>query len=312
MKNTNRLITFIVAVLMPLYIYAAVANYNHFPTLKPSHILDEKLTNISFAFGMRLLVSDYNGPLVRLRRTSDNAEKDFGWGDDDRVDISAINTWRNGSNVHVHTWYDQSGLGRNAVQTETIVNRQPRFYPDATIPYFQGDGSNDHLTVNTPNGIQDVTNSGAEGTVITLVRTTNERSYSFGVLTIDANNVTANRRWFSIMNWVDRTFIFDPGSCCGGTRTFNNNANANTWLVYSYIRQTANSIVRVGSTEMLNGAYTGNCTTTVDFTIGWAGGNTTLPRHATTRFSEFIMYATDITVTQVQEIEQNSMTFWGL
>ena len=75
MKTKNYLFSFIIVFILPMVVYGQIANYNHYPTIKPSHILDEKLTDISFAFSMRVLESDYTGAIVRLRRASDNAEK---------------------------------------------------------------------------------------------------------------------------------------------------------------------------------------------------------------------------------------------
>ncbi len=285
------------------FTYSQIVKYNNFPTMKPHHILDENLGNISFAFSMRVIESDYNGPLVRLRRAGDNAEQDFTWGDNDIVDIAAINAWRGGSNVFIHTWYDQSGLGRDAIQTTR--NRQPRFYPDTSNPYFQGDGSNDHLLIDTPNGIQDVTNAGDEGTVITIARATNNYQHSFGVLT-NAN------RWATHINWGNGRLYFDPGVCCNATRSFINNSNNNVWEIYTFMKTNTNTIARSGGTQRFNGVYNnGRCTRTEDFTIGWANGNQT-GNHARTSFTEFIMYNRDITTAQIQEIEQNAITFWGI
>ncbi|WP_435263340.1 hypothetical protein [Tenacibaculum sp. nBUS_03] len=282
--------------------YCQIATYNQYPSLKPSHILDEKLTNISFAFSMRVLESDYDGPLIRLRRAGDNAEQDFGWGDNDIVDIAAINAWRGTNNVFVHTWYDQSGLNRHAIQT--TLNRQPRFYPNS-FPYFQGDGSNDHLTINTPNGIQDVTTNGDLGTVIGVMRATSKSQHTFGVL------VNTNR-WSSHVNWSDQNLYFDPGVCCNPTRSYNNNVNLNVWEVYSFIKTNTNSIARSGGVQRFNGTYiNGRCTRTEDFAIGWATGNQP-GNHATTSFNEFIMYRVDINTTEYEEIETNAITFWGL
>jgi len=218
MKTKNFFYTFIVILYIPITIHGAIANYNHFPTLTPLHILDEKLTNISFAFSMRVLESDYNGPLIRLRRASDNSEKDFGWGDNDIVDVAAINAWRSGSNVYVHTWYDQSGLGRDAVQT--ISSKQPRFYADVAYPYFQGDGVDDYLTIDTPNGLQDVTHAGKEGTIISILQATNNNQYTFGVL-------YGTDRWSTHTNWSNGSIYFDPGICCNNPRSFSNNTNTN-------------------------------------------------------------------------------------
>ncbi|CAA6800833.1 MAG: Alpha-L-arabinofuranosidase B, catalytic [uncultured Sulfurovum sp.] len=284
-------------------IYAKIAQYNHFPTLQPSHILDEELTDISFAFSMRVLVSDYDGSLIRLRRESDGVEKDFGWGDNDIVDIDAINTWRGISNVYVHTWYDQSGLGRDAVQT--TQNRQPRFYSNTTRPYFQGDGNNDYLVIDTPNGIQDVTKSGVEGTIITIMTATQKSQHSFGVL-------TDSDRWSTHINWSNNNVYFDPGICCNNIRSFENGANVGVWNQYTFIRTNSKTIARQAGVEKFNGTYNnGRCSRTEDFTIGWANGNQ-VNHHATTLFLEMIMYKVDIHATNYTEIETNSMIFWGL
>jgi len=303
MNIKNQLYVFIIVILVPIVGYAQIGNYNHFPTMKPSHILDENLENISFAFGMRVLESDYNGPLIRLRRASDNAEQDFGWKDNDIVDIEAINSWRNGSNIYMHTWYDQSGLGRDAIQTDT--SRQPRFYPDVTKPYFQGDGSNDHLTVDTPNGIQDVTNNGNQGTVLAVMQATKKSQHTFGVL-------TGLDRWSTHLNWSNSNVYFDPGICCNNPRFFANANNAGQWTQYTFMKTNTHAIARANSIEKFNGTHNkGRCTRTEDFAIGWATGNES-GNHATTHFLEFIMYRFDISLLQYTQIESNTMTFWSL
>ena len=303
MKTKNFFYTFIVILYIPITIHGTIANYNHFPTLTPLHILDEKLTNISFAFSMRVLESDYNGPLIRLRRASDNSEKDFGWGDNDIVDVAAINAWRSGSNVYVHTWYDQSGLGRDAVQT--ISSKQPRFYADVAYPYFQGNGVDDYLTIDTPNGIQDVTHAGKEGTIISILKATNKSQYTFGV----ANGIN---RWSAHTNWSNGNIYFDPGICCNNPRSFLNNTNTNKWAQYTFIRTNANIIMRTNALEKVNEAYTlGACTRTEDFAIGWATGASSSEK-STTGFIEFIMYKIDIDAIKYKKIENNSIIFWGL
>lgn len=66
----------------------------------------------------RRLYSTYSGPLVRLRRVSDNAEMDFGYieagfGEEQILDSDSITTWIGGSSAKVVTVYDQSGNGNN-------------------------------------------------------------------------------------------------------------------------------------------------------------------------------------------------------
>ncbi len=278
--------------------------YNQFPSKKPMHILDDKLEDISFALSMRVLESDYNGPLIKLRRENDNTLRDFSWGDNDVVNVAEINSWRSGQKVYVHTWYDQSGMQRNAVQNNT--NRQPEFFPNAAQPYFKGDGINDHLTIVTPRGIQDVTNSGDEGTVITIAMATDRRQHSFGVLT-NAD------RWSSHINWSDDNLYFDPGVCCDeNARKIRNRNNENKWEIYSFIKTPTNTIIRSGGIEGLNARYRNStCTREDNFTIGWANGNQ--PQyHSDSSFTEFIMYSKDKNATVYQDIENNAIIFWGL
>ncbi len=283
------------------YGFGQIASYNQFPTMRPNHILDEKLNNISFAFSMRVLESDYNGPLIRLRRDSDNAELDFGWADNDVVDVAAINTWRAGANVFLVTWYDQSGLGRDAVQNTAAF--QPQFITDPTRPYFVGDGANDRLDVNT--SIQTLTNAGVDGSVFTVVFTTSNQNFSFGTR---QPGVNANR-WSTHINWTDNTIYFDSGICCDGVRS---TANINNqWQQLSFIRGPIVQTIRRGGTILRTGNYTnGRCTATNNFGILYSNGNAS--QFATNRYTEFIMYSMDIGTTTITEIEVDQIDYWGL
>ena len=288
-------------------IKAQIGNYNHFPSLKPFHILDDKLSDISFALSMRVLESEYNGPLIRLRRANDDEEKDFHWGDNDKVDINAINAWRNGNDVFVHTWYDQSSLGRNAVQTEKTA--QPQFFPEPIRPYFKGDGVKDCLIVDTPNGIQDVTNAGNQGTIIGVIKVDTRNEFTFGVQ-------RQLNRWSTHLNWGNGEAFFDPGQCCNSRRSFDNKDNKDVWQIYVFIKTDTNSIIRAGKEEKFNFIFTlGRSTLTDDFAIGWANNGNITPEnqgHSTASFTEFIMYRTDISEDQYKKIEENSADFWGL
>jgi len=76
------------------------------------------------AYGFRRLRAGYAGPLVRLRRSTDNVEADFGSGLL-RVDTAEIAAWRGAGTAFVRTLYDQSGNARHLVQP-TALN-QPAF-----------------------------------------------------------------------------------------------------------------------------------------------------------------------------------------
>lgn len=294
----KKLILFIIFLNGP-FCSAQIASYNQFPAMQPQHILDENFDDISFALGMRVLVSDYSGPLIRLRRSNDNSEMDFSFGDDDKVDIDAINTWKGAANVFLVTWYDQSGLGRNAVQP--TPSRQPQFFPDTTLPYFQGNGSSHRLDINT--SIQVLTNAGANGTILGIFTTTRRSQHTFGTL-------VGSNRWSAHMNWSNGNLYFDPGICCNNPRNFNNAAGENQWRQYTMIRGTNTIAVRQNKVARFSGSHTtGRCTVTNNFGILYGNGG---GGHATNKISEMIMYSTDITNVVYSEIEENQMTFWSL
>lgn len=304
--------------------WGQIANYNHFPTLKPSHILDENKTAISFAFSMRLLESDYEGPLIRLRRNNDNAIRDFNCSDNDIVDIDAINTWRAGNDVFVVTWYDQSGLGRNA--EENNINRQPQFIAiDPLRPYLVGDGINDRLIINT--SIQLLTETGKNGSVFGVFLATDRADSAFGVI----SNTNNRDRWLTHINWSDERCYFDAGSCCQNGRFFTNNlpsdpvnpGSLNIWDQYSFIRRNnpLNSnidrrIIRSSNVERTNTGYPDNLRCSVNFNFGIcaivAGATNNTASHSNTRIQELVMYNNGKEDNFINEIEQNQIDFWNL
>ena len=278
--------------------FSQIAQYNSYPTLHSYKILDEKLDSISFAFSMRQLNTSYVGPFLKLRRASDNAELDFYKGFNDIVDIDSINSWRSGANVYVTTWYDQSGLGRNAVQPTTSF--QPQFIPDSARPYFVGDGISDRLDVLT--SIQILTNSGVNGTVSLVLYNTSRSQNSFGVLNV------ANR-WSVHINWTNGRAYFDPGVCCNTPRDFINPVNV--WKQYTFIRTSSSVVVRRNTVQVMNGSYTtGACTISNNFGILYANGANF--NYSTGRFTELIMYKYDIAAYKYKAIELNQIYFWNL
>jgi hypothetical protein len=73
------------------------------------------------AYSLRNLSWAYGGPVVRVRRSSDNTEQDF---TATQVTNGTLTTFCGAGNGFVRTWYDQSGNGRNANQSTSAAQPQ--------------------------------------------------------------------------------------------------------------------------------------------------------------------------------------------
>lgn len=135
-------------------------------------------SSLSGAYGLVRLSSTYTGPTVKVRRGNDNTIADFyanatgSLGTALNGTGTSITSWANGATCYVTTWYDQSGSGRNATQTNTtiqptldITNRRLTFpssaffnLPDGTVPF-----NNSAYTVTLKHGTLGTTSSGFLG-----------------------------------------------------------------------------------------------------------------------------------------------------
>jgi len=83
------------------------------------------------AYSIRLLLSTYTGPLVTIRKSGDNAEKDFYPDANFELSLTSTDgagtdllTWIGADNGFIKTWYDQSGNSNNATITTTSQQHQ--------------------------------------------------------------------------------------------------------------------------------------------------------------------------------------------
>jgi hypothetical protein len=106
-------------------------------------------------YSVYLLSSTYAGPIVKIRRSSDNLISDFYADGNGNLGTGSLgtgtnlSTWLNNSTGHVTTWYDQSGKGNNATQTnaeiQPVINITSKLIllsnnsyfnlPNGTVPY---------------------------------------------------------------------------------------------------------------------------------------------------------------------------------
>jgi hypothetical protein len=90
----------------------------------------EMLASCRGLYGLKVMKLDYNGPIIRIRRSNDNLENDF-FGNFNNLNIKdlvngdniSLSSWLGGNSGFVVTWYDQSSYKNNVGQTD--VARQP-------------------------------------------------------------------------------------------------------------------------------------------------------------------------------------------
>lgn len=100
-------------------------------------------------WSLRREFSAYTGPLVRLRRASDNAESDFTTATGSYwIDVSAIESWASGSNIYIVKFYNLGTLGSTYDIFQSVAARQYVLGASGTVytiganskPYFSKTG----------------------------------------------------------------------------------------------------------------------------------------------------------------------------
>lgn len=98
--------------------------------------LDALAASLYAAYGLRRLVSTWTGPLVTVRRDSDNATLDVGATTTGRLDTAALIAFTGGASAFVTRWWDQTGGGRHAIQSTAV--RQPLLVTAGVIETMTG------------------------------------------------------------------------------------------------------------------------------------------------------------------------------
>lgn len=96
-----------------------------------SSLLLDVFPNANSAFSLRKLRNGYSGPCIRVRRASDNAQRDIYFNNNLTVDTNAIAYFCGASNGFVSVWFDQSGNNK-FLQMDTGTN-QPQIYNGSSI-----------------------------------------------------------------------------------------------------------------------------------------------------------------------------------
>lgn len=108
------------------------------------------------AWGVKLLNPLYTGPLIRVRRSNDNAEQDIGRNGTE-LDTAALTTFTGANSGFIVKAYDQS-VTNTLDATQSTSGNQPRIVNAGTVDTISSkiawlhDGTDDYLTLGTGTG----------------------------------------------------------------------------------------------------------------------------------------------------------------
>lgn len=91
--------------------------------------------NASSAFSLRRVSTTYNGNIIRVRRSSDNSEQEFGFVNN-VLDTASLLAFCGSGTGYVTKWFDQSG--NNYHLSENVGSFQPRIVIDGVLATVNG------------------------------------------------------------------------------------------------------------------------------------------------------------------------------
>lgn len=255
-------------------------------------VLDLVGVSAQVAYSFRKLRAGYSGSAVRVRRSSDNAEQDFGFNSAGDLDMVAVLAFCGANNGFIVTWYDQSGNGLN--QTQSTAASQPKLrgtgsvIPGEESPRVELDGTTflkrdlTAFTMQSVNAVCQPTNfTGSNRTIC------------------DHNNNTSGTRWLLRFASTSGIVVFQKsvGVSAGASSTA---AQVITGVGTSQLWRDGTSL---GTGSAISGATSGT------FNIGASplGGGYFLGTIA-----EVIVFSSDLTTTQRQTLERNQGTYYGI
>jgi hypothetical protein len=290
-------------------------------------LLLDQYPNAAVAFSLRALNSAYTGNCIEVRRSNDNATQNIGFAGG-IIDTAALKTFCGANNCFVRTWYDQSGNGRNAVQT-TNAN-QPQIVASGVV-IRQGARVALQFTAAAVTGLI-VNTSGVETsaamcafysyatTVAAAANTNTAVLFNQGQLNTTSRVLIHAS---STGNLANETVFFDIRQTISGSERLGSTTYtraANTSVVESFFLLSSGTTFEQNNSSVSLNLTAGAANTTTNYTgaatamqpplvIG-AAYTTALILSADQRITEMIFYPTDQSTNRAA-IASNLMTYYN-
>jgi hypothetical protein len=271
-----------------------------------------------FAYSLRKLKSDYTGPAIKVRRSSDNLTLDVGFDGLGNLDVNALSLYIGSASAYIDTWYDQSGNSRNG--TTAADTNEPLLVLNQLNgkPTVRFDGVDNYLLVSSGASIFQNVQYGWFASVLNY-RTAIASGARADVLYASVNGSTGSR--FS----SGASDSADVERYSLGTRRLDADAFvdlSNTSLVLgAFLRQSmyanwaaANGSGYINGSQVLNVAMgTSGSTQDLASTHVRVGGGITsggTPRYTALDMCEIIAGTTEFTTEVRESIDDSQRDFW--
>ena len=253
--------------------------------------------------------SNYNGPLIRVRRSNDNAELDIeavatpDANGDRFLDTTALLAFTGANNGFVATWYDQSGNGRNVTQTTTA--NQPRIVNAGVLETV---GTSLRPAVRFTGG-----NVGFSAPVAPTVSPSD-----FGINIVHREIVRAGGAVFSLNNsgtpvtslmpFADGNLYFDVGGISGANRvTVATSAAVGTSSIITELNCVPLNIKQIVQNGVIRVTGTGTTGTLTVFRLG-----SDLQNGSNCCVGDVILFGNAPSTARRQALEQSQGTAYGI
>lgn len=277
-----------------------------FDLVEPAILLLDLFPGAKAAYSLRLLRSLYEGPAIRVKRTSDNTELDIGFFPNGNLDTIALEAFVGSSDGLITILYDQSGNDIN-LDNQPTDSKLPRIViagitqTSMDRPSLFFDGINDDL-LSTISLSSPASNLFIFSVWQKLLLTNQFANYNFN-FPDDSNRVTV------LAPFADGRVIWDAGNNTTdrlATGAGFNDLVQHIWTFFETAGTNNQKIRRDGI--QLAQKTPGNPITPVDEII-LGNSNNTSGAFANMQFQELVFYDTNELANFVA-IENNLMEYW--
>jgi hypothetical protein len=267
-------------------------------TFSPLDKLGVNTQSPAAAFGLRLLTTCYQGKAIKVRRSSDDAMLDIGFKVNGDLDDAALTSFIGSSDGYIVKWYDQSGTGLDASQSD--LTKQPKIVTAGVIyrengkPTILYDGTDDHIKLTSWNS------RGADATGFIVFKPSASESNTVALWEFGTN--TDASYWAANGNTIYDGFGTNNRRSVASPIDLDQQTNVATVQIYNYeseywlnghpLMSPENISVDWSTTPTIGGTSNGN---------RWAGS-----------ISELIVYNRAISVIDRQNIEGSEGSYYGV